>query len=334
MYAACVGVPIVLTALLVVPEPAAACGKGACVPGFLAPREGATIPANAPALVYSARGWENVVGDGAPVVLRVAGAAESVPLAVEAADATGTHLVRLAAPLTEGATYEVGHAQPTCNETLEVDKETFFVKQTFVAGASAPLPTTAGTLSGETAATTDTTYRVVGGSSCSQFTLARVARLSFAPSAELTPYLPVTSLEVSVDGAPVRTSTVGLDLQGGDGGARPTLELYASCEAEDLRARGGDPGLTPATHAVVVQARVAGVAEADQPAPLTTTIDLSCDGAEALPAASNTAPEGEAAGCGVSAGPAPSHPRGLGSLGAFGVFGGLVGIAFLRRRRH
>jgi hypothetical protein len=328
-YLVVVALPLSLTALLAVPEPAAACGKGACLPGFVAPRAATTIPANAPALFYRGYGAPAEGGEPVRVSAEGEGGATPIPTTIEDISPGLGALVRFGAPLEAGRTYEVRHYQASCTETLAVDAETSFATQTFTAGPTAPLPTASGALSGEQGVTTDPAFAAFGGSTCTVATNARVVRLSFTPSAELLPFLPVASVQVSVDGAAPFETTVGLDPNEAPTTgpfARPPLQFYASCEREALVAKGGDPGLTPGVHTIRVQARIAGVAEAEQPSAVTTSVDLSCASAEG-PAGAPLA-DTEEAGCAVVRVGGESAHVPIWQLAS------LAALSLLRRRRR
>jgi hypothetical protein len=222
-------------------EPADACSPPPCWPGSLVPADGATIPANAPALY-----WRPSEGQAPPTVkLTVAGTGANVPF-TQVADGPSMVLT-LAQPLVPGTQYVL-------EETNECQYQQP-IRSTFTAGPTAPLPTTLGTTQREASQRGNVTIATRGGS-CSLDVDAAHASITLAHSADATPWKDLLLYETRVDGqgwAPSTainvTTAVGASWRG-----RGRDQLYRVC----VDNHGEGQGLAEGTHQAAFRARLPG----------------------------------------------------------------------------
>lgn len=257
---------------------ALACAAPQCFPGGAAPAAGATVPANATLVVWSA--VDNSSGGDGPVPFE--GYAllddQGQPVATTAADDPASPqwdrhvLLTPSTPLTPGSSY-------TLRRPLQCDAygpSTDYAEARFTADASAPLPTQAGTLTIDRHEVTKVYVGTVSGS-CTSQERADTVRLTFVPSAELAPHLPLTRIVTTVDGAPWASTDYGQALAMGSAefqSFRAVNQLHALCPpAADP---GSDVGLTPGPHHVSFQVHVAGAVS--DPPPIELDLDLDCAG--------------------------------------------------------
>lgn len=307
-------------ALLAVPEPAEACGKGVCPRGYFAPRDTTTVPLNVPALVHAGSAPPP---DGAAAVTLTTSAGAPVAFVSTPTPGSFTVLLRPSAPLVQGETYVISQYQ-SCGTGASVG----FAQQTFLAGPAAPLPTTLGQIV-QTQRYVDDAYRELAGTKCWDTQRTAVTRLIFEPSAELVPWLPVTTFTFRVDGSPYGASLHGHgpnDVMPHPWWDRWLVEAHGACE-EPTKESQLDRGLALGTHSYQLEARIAGVETSV--GTIAGTFELGCDGVAVGPPAGAAGASG-AAGAGNSgpgpAGGAPPSVGGSGGGGAIPVVGGSAAL--------
>ncbi len=284
-------------ALLAVPEPAEACGKGVCPRGYFAPREATTVPANVPALVHV--GSPPSDEGTARATITTDGGATELGFTTDVGGGSGL-LLRPLTPLESGKTYAVSHYQ-SCGTGAPVG----VASHTFVAGPVAPLPTTLGDIT-SVEPYVDGAYSVYAGSKCWDPMRAAVARLIFQPSEEIAPWLAVTSFAFTVDGEPYEASQWGHgpnDVVPHPYWQRWLLEAHGACEIPTKESQLF-AGLPLGTHTYTVEARIAGI---EAPVgKIEGSFVLACDGV----------PEGSGEGTAGSGNGAAGAATGTGSAGS------------------
>lgn len=229
---------------------------------------------------------------------------------------------RFAAPLADGA-YEI-RTPDRCTGAAYVPSGRV-LRQPFSVGAAGATPTTLGSLA-LSKVERQPAYQVENDCGASTPEVA-VGYLSFQPSADLTPYLRVARLWVTVDGALWAAEGFG-GTSGGWTGEPASTQYGYSRSIRTVAAACGDPPatpagfraiprsdfLTPGRHVVELHGKLAG-ASSELP-PLRVEVDVSCDAPMA----------GEEAGCSA----APHAPRSPGA--AAGALALLVALAVCRGR--
>lgn len=258
-----------LTAGLLAARPSRACSPPACWPATVLPAEGATVPANLPALLYapaannvtpqppSTEGFALATTDGAAVALTF----EPVPgLGGRQFHARPTQ------PLVPGRVYRIGYPD-ACDGYVPGPAK--MKMQAFTAGPSVPLPTAIGSARVANHRIEKIRVGTTSGSCTAEITAA-VALVAVTPTPELRAYLAVANVGARVgDRSPV---SVYREPTTNDGPIE--IGIYAGCVRPD---RGADPGLAPGTHRLELGATVIGVAAALPPLALDITLD--CAGA-------------------------------------------------------
>jgi hypothetical protein len=289
-----------------------------CFSAHFVPEDGATIPANTPAL-YWRPGRSAQQANPAEVTLVRADAPDSpLPITRTLAPNGFDYLLTPNTPLEPGVTYTLRDPNSCTLSGGDAPKVA-----TFTAGPAAPLPSTLGTL--QATALPRVMMTVAQGASCSwQFDTARVAvDLTAAP--EAAPWLDMLFFETLVDGAAwiayehlLEPPAPGASWQG-----RGADLLIAVC---------GDSGnglpqfyLPEGAHAVEMRVTLPGTTLAL--ASTTATARLSCAGAPPGDGDGGTnPPPDDAGGCCQSSAPAP------GAAPLLLAAGGLLLV--LRRRRR
>ncbi len=219
------------------------------------------VPANVPALVlYEFGNFGGSDDGGARPRLTTEDGGSAVPvLSVEG------HLLRLGSPLEPNSDYVLHFDALTADSPGRVATQ-----RRIRTGGSAPLPQAAGTLSvGEVSAGEEEVTRDNG--SCSNNVEMAFAKLGFAPSEELKPFLPLTRFELKVDGKTWATTgpwpAPGYGVVSPDGTIEDSHGVYyetgdridrvfAACEP-----RSGSTslqGTTPGKHRATLVAYLAG----------------------------------------------------------------------------
>ncbi len=308
---------------------AEACSPAPCSASTVAPAQGATIPANAPALVFSPGSMMFGLDAGplSPVTLKTKDGV-AVPFTVDGS------LVKPTSTLPIGGLvfgYDEG-CNPSGSGTSVVKKEV-----SFTVGPDAPLPTIAGTF-GSTVYARRGVEVITSSGSCTATIDAAVAELKLVMDPKFAPFLPLASFTTTVDGKPWATIPAG---------GRPTPPRFSmewGAHAHDIvfAACGAavdklaDRGLLEGKHKVSVVAAIAG--GPTLPA-LEIEVDLTCGtvGGDVGPGdvgtgdadAGPTSPAADSADAGCSAA-APTHgaTRPWSFLAA-----SLVALALARRSR-
>lgn len=217
---------------------AVACTGLACSPGHAAPAEGATVPANAPALPvlltearYPAVARENL---DAVKVLDAHGREVPVTRALEFASSLNA-LINPVAPLLPGAYRLV--REPVCqynSPTSPATPTSGPVEQKFTVAAASPFPTVAGTI--RVGPAVRKKYNVGADVSCSAEVPSVVVELKLEPSAELAPFLPLARWRVKANGedwaATLPGGTLSAIPRSYYQAPRVATELFRVCETE------------------------------------------------------------------------------------------------------
>lgn len=273
------------------PRVASACGSSRCLWDYVAPETGAKIPANAPALVVSAREGDQVIlldAFGTPIPFTTA----------------GTVLERLIVP---------DRPLPASAVTLEVQRSACLgegaLAHRFEVVAATPLPTAAGTVAVEH---NRGTVLAPHTAACLKETQAAWARVELKPSPELVPFLPLSRVTVTVDGntwARGRFGVLGADETFRH--QRRVDQIFASCEEQDPGISEHDQGIAQGKHRGELTVELPGAAPLP---PVPFEFELSC--------AAPTAPD--TGGCSFGG-------RGPKTIGGLLALLGLVGSLRKRR---
>lgn len=168
--------------------------SSSCWPGTFVPTEGATVPANVPALV-----WGPTLVNGGPDITYVTltrddGVGNPVVVPFTATqDPAGYFLLVPSEPLVVGATYTLVDDSPC--DIFPTPRATFTV------GPSAPLPTRLGTLTAAVEAQAQRTLATASGS-CSVEAIVAGVEIAVVFDAEAAPWRDVLHFETRVDGNP------------------------------------------------------------------------------------------------------------------------------------
>lgn len=279
------------------------CSPGPCSGGFVVPKDGATVPANLPALVWIPRRGSSGP-DGEPELRAASG--EVKPLTLENDD--GLLLLRAEGLTPGGYTLKT----PAHCRYVYGERDRDHTERSFTLGPEAPLPTALGALRvtpGQEAKLEVST----GVGSCSLEVPAATVEVVLEPHASAEPWMPALLFTTLVDG---KRWFAAHDLNaeyapGASWRGRGQDLLFTAC-GED--ADWVDGSLPPGTHTVQLQARLAG-----QDAMWTSDevqVELQCP------------PEGI---------PAPKERGGLcasgPARGGVGWIGFVLGLVWVRRRR-
>ncbi|MBL8626031.1 MAG: hypothetical protein JNK64_32245 [Myxococcales bacterium] len=292
-------------ALAARPRPAAACSGDDCRPGYLVPADGATVPANLPAVVWEPRPSPAAPDPGVVQLVTAAAPSTAIPLAASGGGGGALEL-SLGGPLDPGAAYALVDATTvagTCPPPL---------RATFTAAAAAPLPTRLGATVLEQVTRGEVTQPTTAGSCwvTAQADRAHV-RIALAPEAE--PWRDVLLYETIVDGGPwaPRASLRSSYPPGASWQGRGVDLVFHACP--------NDVGITGVSaiglHTIEFTARIPGTATVLRSDPV--QVALPCAAAED---AGSAVGADERGGCAAGGG-------GIGAAAA-----GLLAAAMLRRR--
>jgi uncharacterized protein (TIGR03382 family) len=257
-----------LLATTAAPSIADACSPPMCWPGYFTPADGATVPANLPAIYWRPVGAN--LGPAATDPTRVVLAAATDPATPLAFTATvqpnGDYLIVPTAPLVAGVTYTLtDHNLCAGNEASGPSR--------FIVAPEAALPTTLGTL-----ADTDhlrQSFEVgTASGSCSAIVDGDRSTIALALSADALPWQDVLHYQTFVDDAQWsgQTSINENTAPGSSWAGRGVDNIYDVCMSPDSSVLG--TGLQPGFHAVKITATVPGSTVA------VVTPDLEVDLAE------------------------------------------------------
>jgi uncharacterized protein (TIGR03382 family) len=256
-------------AALVVAAPAdsEACSQAPCRPGFFTPGNGATVPANLPAIHWRPTlGFDNTNIDPSKVVLaRASAPSASLPFtATRRSD--GSYVLVPQQPLMAGTAYVLTD-QTTCAGTTVGPTATFQVV------AAAPLPTELGALA-ETASTAGLLQVASAGGACSAEVDAHQVGIELQLGAGVMSWRDVLHFETLVDGAVWSASRSAPEEvpPGASWRGRGVDLLYRACKTED---ESVSEGLAEGSHEVVMRATLPGSTTVVQSSPLTVEIDCA-----------------------------------------------------------
>lgn len=299
---------------------AEACSQPACWDGYFTPGEGATVPANLPAIVWRPvrDSVTNAVPDAARVSLATAQGV-AVPLTGTVLS-NGDWVFTIDKPLLEGTSYVLRDLN-TCVDQVGPTAA-------FQAAAPAPLPIALGALVSQAHRLGALEVGTRSGS-CSVMVDVDQVGVELALPAATAPWRDVLLYETLVDGRSWQpTRSIRQSLPAGESwSGRGTDRVYATCGIPD---GGGFTGVEEGAHEVTMQATLAGTSLTLRADPL--AVELACtppqDTCETPVAADGTcAPATEQGGCSAAGG---------GSLGALGwlalVLVGRRGPARRKRR--
>jgi hypothetical protein len=257
-------------------ERAEACSVGACWrEAFFVPDEGAVVPANAPAFVWSP--MRNSSEPGPEAVELVAAHAPEAPIALEASERDhGGYLLSLTAGLEAGATYRLVDTG-VCG-----DDELVGPRVEFTATAAAPLPQELGALVATPEGVGE--LQLAEGGLCTATVEADRVRLSLVPSAETEPWLDLLQFQTLVNGEVWYRFADETDTYapGASWVGRGEDRLYRLCQDEAFVREGvGEDRVE-----VMMRATLPGTDAILETAPI--TIELDCGGQSAGCAAADS----------------------------------------------
>lgn len=283
--------PVLLIALAGVPRPASACSPPQCWPGYFTPADGATVPANLPAIY-----WQPVSTGSAPdptMVVLTAASDPETPLPFTATvQPNGDYLIVPDAPLVAGTDYTIVDQTP-CATTPN-----FGPHVTFHAVAEAPLPASLGTL-----AIVDHQQEMfavaTARGSCTSDVLADQARLELTPSDDALPWKDALHYQTMVDGHPWGASgSLNASYPPGSSWAGVGVDrLYHVCSTDDDTI--GD-GLAAGAHQAEMTATLPGSSVTLDAAAV--PVDLECSGSGSGSGSGSNGPVVDDGGDGCNAG--------------------------------
>jgi hypothetical protein len=300
-------------ALLLTARPADACSPPACWPGAFLPSDGSTIPENAPGLYWRpAYGAAAGTADPASVKLTKAMAPNvELPFTATALPG-GDYLIAPNAPLVEGTAYVLEDVS-TCGGTKGP-------RVSFMAGPSAPLPTSLGTMQTDPHGYRQDLTVASGSGSCATTIDATLFGIYLEPSADVAPWLPLLLFQTIVDDEiwAIQDNINNPPALGASWKGRGRDLLFRTCTANP---EASYPGLASGGHQVAFRASLLNAQPIATPS---LAVELMCDAIHNPDPDPDTDPDPDDEDC--SAGCASTQPA-SGSL----IF--LV-IAVLLRRRH
>jgi hypothetical protein len=288
------------------PSVADACSPPMCWPGFFTPGDGATVPANLPAIHWlPVAGYDTPPADPSKVVLARA-AAPSTPLPFTATKLPdGAYVLVPDQPLMPGTTYVLTD-QNACGGIV------LGPRVTFQATDAAPLPTSLGALA-EAENLVGSLDLATGSGSCSSKVDAHQIGIELQLISAASAWRDALHFETLVDGQVWKASSSAPSVAppGSSWRGRGVDLLYRVCKTDDDAI---SEGLAAGPHEVVMRATLPGSGTVVQSSSL--TVDIDCTNA------GSPDPDGTGSGCDAG-GSGSSSWLLLGSLAA------LVG---LRRR--
>jgi MYXO-CTERM domain-containing protein len=244
---------------LVSVEPADACSPPPCWAGGLLPADGATIPANAPALY-----WRPSSG-GTPGEIRLTAVGDAqIPLTSVKEANSDAYVLTPSTPLVAGMQY-----------VLEDTGECLYqqpLRSTFMVGPAAPLPTSLGTTQRDGAYVRGDISVATAGGSCSIELDAASATITLTHSADAEPWKDLFVYETLVDSqlwTPHTAINVSRPL-GASWRGRARDQLYRVCVENNGEGRGLDEG----THEAAFRAYLPGQAKL---VATSVNVDTICD---------------------------------------------------------
>jgi hypothetical protein len=249
------------------PSDSEACSPPLCQPGFFAPVNDGTVPANLPAFYW--KPFSSVLSQPVPDPSNVLFARAAAPTMSLPFTATmlpdNSYLIAPRQPLTPGTQYVLTD-QYMCGGTNGPSV-------TFQAAAAAPLPTSLGTLAEAMNLTGPIKVPSAGGE-CTAEVVAQQIGITLQPSAEALPWRDVLRFETYVDGQRWSASSgvVSSELPGSSWRVRGADLLYAVCKSGN---EYPGSGLAVGPHEVVMRATVPGSTTVVESSALTVQLDCA-----------------------------------------------------------
>ena len=265
------------------PRDARACSQPACYPARLTPGQGATVPANLPAIHWRPGTSFGTAAADVSMVTLATTADPTTPLAVTAtALPAGDYLLVPNQALVAGTSYVITDGNDCGNDAGPT--------ATFTAGPAAALPTQLGTLTTVNGAVAPLTVPTSSGS-CTSEVSADQATFDLVLAADATPWLHALLFETLVDDVVWRYKA-GVHVASWTGSN--VDRIYHVCQTED---DGVSLGLDAGPHAVTMRASLPGSTTI-----LTSTVAPATLQCGSVPPATceadpSTCDEDEAAGC-------------------------------------
>ena len=262
--------PLVLFALAGAPHPASACSPPQCWPGYFTPGDAATVPANLPAIYWRpvSSGVQDTPPDPSMVVLTTTADPQAALPFTATALSNGDYLLVPDAPLVAGTDYTIVDHTP-CGATPDAGP-----RVTFHAVATAPLPTSLGTLA--IVEHQEETFSVgTARGSCTSEVLADQARIELTPTDDALAWKDALHYQTLVDGQPWGAAA-SLDATYAPGSSWAGVgidRLYHVCSTDDDTIGSG---LDAGTHQVSMTATLPGSTVAVDAAAV--ALDLECSG--------------------------------------------------------
>ncbi|GMV15313.1 MAG: hypothetical protein AMXMBFR56_35370 [Polyangiaceae bacterium] len=256
---------LLASGLCATPTPARACGPGGATGASVAPRQGAVVPRNIPA-IHAFPGWSYGTPCTAGTV--TLSQAPSTPIALTPS-ATEPNVYLLAGPLVAGASYAVENPS-TC--TWNVPSPV-----SFTAGDSRKLPLETGKLE---IAASGFGYISWSSGSCSWGNQGPWVQLRLRPACDLVPFLPVTRFTTEVSGGAWATSGVGATVAVANEHleSRTVGMVWSSCSSTEV-----GPPPTTGKQQISVRAHIVGASIDPAPAELTFDFDCTQDAGSSSP---------------------------------------------------
>ena len=261
-----------ILSVLATPSVSMGCEEPICWGSGLVPGDGATVPANLPAMAWLPT--DGPLSPDATLTLRTAD--KNIPLTMESQRINGQAIVLARFEGVIPSTSIQASAPETCRFGPKGTPATITV------GPSAPLPKSLGHLNLVSDQIGPLTVGTSMGS-CSTVINARQALIQLVPSIEATPWVDAMVFNTLVDGKPyIKTESIGERAPfGASWVGRGKERVYVDCDSD----RGAFQGVTPGPHTVVIQARIPGVEGVLSSDPL--TVDLLCKDTQQPSPASN-----------------------------------------------
>ena len=252
----------IILSVLITPSISMGCEEPICWGSGLVPGDGATVPANLPAMAWLPT--DGPLSPGATLTLRTVD--KNIPLTMENHRINGAAIVLARFEGVTPSTSIQASAPETCRFGPKGTPATITV------GPSAPLPKSLGHLNIVSDHIGPLTVGTSMGS-CSTVINARQALIQLVPSIEATPWVDAMVFNTLVDGKPyIKTESIGERAPfGASWVGRGKERVYVDCDSD----RGAFQGIAPGPHTVVIQARIPGVEGVLSSDPL--TVDLRCD---------------------------------------------------------
>jgi MYXO-CTERM domain-containing protein len=261
------GLCLILASIAVLsPSQAEACSPPLCWAAGYVPEEGASVPANLPAIYWRPLGEYGETPD--PALVTLTELAPETPIALTPTLlGNGHYLLTPARELTAGKTYRLDDTT-LCRGLGDP------AQISFDAAATSALPTTLGQLGSTDEGVGDLTV-ATGSGSCSTTIKAHRVLIALQLSSSAQPWFEALHFTTEVDGQPwsAASSIVAMRTPGTSWAGRGRDRLYLVCETDGYSQPAG--GLEAGSHSVVLKATLPGTDVALQTAPITVT--LSCD---------------------------------------------------------